>query len=313
VGAFVSSAKRQRAMVAIPVARVTRLLRTFVDVKSALARALRRGPHVPGLFSSLPDVVGIGSVPRQTFVEELPDFDFVVVSDRPPRESEAAIILDQLRDTLPSERLPTLGASRAASGLPPGRERIPAPVLAVGQSGYCLDFFLDHRGQVSFENQTGTVRVQMTIQCSLVNIRYQQYFMRQMASLDPRTRGNVLLDIRLLKRILMAADVYHARRRGIPGHFVEQFIMQLGFKQTMVAWASLPDTTEAATTTGALPDIWHPGYEGAPSMWQLIHRYGRARELDVLSALRRIGSTYQRALDNDAEWSIEGLVSCRLN
>jgi hypothetical protein len=161
---------------------------------------------------------------------------------------------------------------------------------------------------ISAATDSGMVRtivVEIAFLPSTVHQRYEAAFIDQFQTVPSARRRDVLLKIRVFKRLLGAADIYGRKNEGIPGHLAEQIVIQTD----PAGGSPRLDLVMNALAGPAWPDVRHTGHEDGRSMWGLVNRYGRDREEHVHDRLKAIADRYLRLSATDAEWSIAQLIA----
>jgi hypothetical protein len=302
---------------AAELAAVTHGLRHDVAIRalgdrlfSALDASLCRPGDCADLLPTLRVLAPTGSVPRGTFDQLLPDFDYVAVVADLPSGSEVHEVGTRLIKPL-EETLARHYPPGAASASPPDR-RGSCTVRRVGPSSFLIavQLFAPELGLPGADART-FIEVQLTVQTLEINLRYDNYFCGVVMSYRGDTHASVMGEIRLLKSILRRGGIYGAEEEGIPGHLVEQLVMQHREDTPgggLHAVMRLLATALANQADPVPPPVFHPGYVDRRDMWTLVERYGQPQARSVMTGLGDIASCYVELQKKDAPWTVSYLL-----
>jgi hypothetical protein len=238
-------------------------------------------------------VLSIGSTNRATWFEFPPDLDVAVLVGRLPMPE----VLDQFQHDLSKSLCERAGRDGRTKWTISFSEVLGQLHQYVGPSTHLIDL---HASTVASAGTTilrYPAQIQVAIQTVAANVRYEAEFARAIQIVPASERGDILAEIRWLKRALNQAGIYGSRH-GMPGHLVEQLVLQhrrpalpRPLDGLMTALAALP-LGDDNKPFESLPPVVHPGYAERPSMWKYITRTSPADMNSIIAQLRQVGAGY---------------------
>jgi hypothetical protein len=151
-------------------------------------------------------------------------------------------------------------------------------------------------------NDQSPLRIEISFQATDVNIRYEDSFRVSMDRLSVGARLRLILRIRLAKKMLKLASLYGFEQEGLPGHLVEQIVLQSDRTERRL------DAAMSMLSEAEWRPILHPGHLAQVDMWLLLDRYGPRRRNDLRRGVRHLAQRYLDLRERNAPWTSEELA-----
>lgn len=271
-------------------------VRDFIcrEIQTAVTKdgKVRLAEAVPGV------VIPIGSTVRQTYYFPDPDFDYIILaSDLPSIKTMhhlMSMILEGLIARTNDNPLGNMGAGDVLGEM--------VNVERIGLVSLVAELRVHEEGDVRDPLRTD---IQITAQKSLINVRYEESFRKTIAAMPEPRRRDVILSIRLLKKIARANGIYGVANQGLVGNLVEQIMLQYRSDEV----SRVLDPVMRVLRDHEKMPIRHPGFISNSNMWTMLDRYGLMRRLEIERKLSWIARRYLELAASDSAWTVGDLVA----